>query len=105
VNYLETVDRLAHQPDWYNAFTHNCTTTIQMHLRQVGVARALNWRIFANGKLDELMYARGTIDTSLPFAELRRRSEITEKAKAAGSAADFSRRIRAGLPGLSTPAS
>jgi len=100
VNYLETVERLAHQPDWYNAFTHNCTTTIRMHLQHVGLARALNWRLFANGKLDELMYQRGTIDTSLPFAELRARSEITEKAKAAGSAADFSRRIREGLPGL-----
>jgi hypothetical protein len=100
VNYLETVEHLAHQPDWYNAFSHNCTTTIRMHLQQVGVARALNWRLFANGYLDELMYERGTIDTSLPLPELRRRSEITEKAKSAGSAPDFSRRIREGLPGF-----
>ena len=63
VNYLGAVERLAHQPDWYNAFSHNCTTTIRMHLQHVGVARALNWRIFANGYLDQLMYERGTIDT------------------------------------------
>ena len=100
VNYLEEVERLAHHPRWYNAFSHNCTTTIRMHLQNVGLARALNWRLFANGYLDQLMYERGTIDTSLPFAELRARSEVTEKAKAAGSAADFSRRIREGLPGF-----
>jgi len=101
VDYLEEVERLAHHPRWYNAFTQNCTTTIRMHLRNVGIARALDWRLLANGRLDELMYERGTIDTSLPLPELRRRSEITEQAKAAGSAADFSQRIRAGLPGFS----
>jgi hypothetical protein len=100
VDYLEVVERLAHRPRWYNALTQNCTTTIRMHLQHVGLARALNWRLFANGYLDQLMYERGTIDTSLPFAELRRRSEITEQAKAAGHAADFSRRIREGLPGF-----
>ncbi len=52
-----------------------------------------------NGYIDELGYERGTIDTSLPFDELRRRSDITQKARAAGDAPDFSARIREGLPG------
>jgi hypothetical protein len=43
------------------------------------------------------------IDTSLPFTELRRRSEITEKAKAAFGDPSFSRRIREGLPDPRTP--
>jgi hypothetical protein len=98
VNYLEEVDRLAHRPRWYNALTHNCTTTIRMHLQNVGLARALNWRLFANGYLDELMYERGTIDNSMPLAELRERSDVTERAKAAGTAPDFWRRIREGVP-------
>jgi hypothetical protein len=101
IDYLEEVEHLAHHPRWYNAFSQNCTTTIRMHLQHVGLARALDWRLFANGRLDELMYERGTIDTSLPLAELRRRSEITEEAKAAGTAPDFSRRIREGVPGFS----
>jgi hypothetical protein len=100
VDYLEVIEKLAHRPRWYNAFSQNCTTTIRVHLQHVGIARALNWRLFANGYLPELMYARGTLDQSLPFAELRRRSEITERAKAAGTAEDFARRIREGLPGF-----
>jgi hypothetical protein len=43
-------------------------------------------------------YERGRIDTSMPFLELKAKSEITEKAKAAGVAPDFSRLIREGLP-------
>jgi hypothetical protein len=38
------------------------------------------------------------VDTTLPFEELRRRSQINEAAQAAGGTADFSERIRASLP-------
>jgi hypothetical protein len=54
--------------------------------------------------VDELGYERGSIDTSLLFPELRRRSEITTKAKAAYAVPDFSGRIPDGLPGARTAA-
>jgi hypothetical protein len=38
------------------------------------------------------------LDTRLPFEELKRRSHINAAAHAADQAADFSERIRAGLP-------
>ena len=44
------------------------------------------------------VYERGQLDTSLPFEELQRRSRINDPARAADRAADFSRRIREGLP-------
>ena len=59
-----------------------------------------NWRILVNGKIDELGYMRGTITDSLPFAELRRKSAISERAVAADRDPAFSERIREGLPGL-----
>jgi len=99
VDYLQEVNRLVEQPKWYNALSHNCTTTIRHHAQQVAAGRPFDWRILANGYLDELGYERGQIDTSLPFAELRKRSDITERARAAGNAPDFSARIRVGLPG------
>ena len=101
VDYLEEVNHLADHPEWYNALTQNCTTTIRGHAQNVGVGGNLDWRLLANGHLDELLYERGQIDTSIPFAELRARSNITEKAKAAGDSPDFSARIRQGLPGIS----
>jgi len=100
IDYLEELNQLAAHPKWYNAFSYNCTTAIRKHRQHIGTAQAFDWRILANGRLDELMYERGGIDTSLPFPELRARSDITEEAKAAGNAPDFWRRIREGLPGF-----
>jgi len=98
VDYLNEVNHLADHPRWYNALTQNCTTTIRGHAQNVGAIGGLDWRLLANGHLDQLLYERGQIDTRLPFDELRARSNITERAKAGGDSPDFSTRIRAGLP-------
>jgi hypothetical protein len=100
LEYLTEVNYLAEHPRWYNALTHNCTTTIRHHAQQVTAGRPWDWRILANGRLDELGYERGQIDTSLPFSELKVRSDITARAKAADAALDFSSRIRESLPGM-----
>jgi hypothetical protein len=99
VDYLETMNRLADHPTWYNALTHNCTTTIRRHAKTVAPENPFSWKILVNGYIDELGYDRGTIDTSLPFEELKARSDVTEKAKAADDDPDFSQLIRKGLPG------
>jgi hypothetical protein len=98
VDYLNQVNRLAEDPRWYNALTQNCTTTIRQHARSAGAGGSLDWRLLANGHLDELLYERGQIDTDIPFAELRAHSNITAAAKAADDSTDFSARIRQGLP-------
>ena len=98
LDYLREVNRLDRRPEWYNALTHNCTTTIRHHAREIGASNPFDWRILANGRLDELGYERGQINTSMPFAELRRRSDITARVRAAGDRADFSALIREGLP-------
>lgn len=101
MDYLKEINSLAEQPEWYNALIHNCTTSIRMHGQHIGEDRGLDWRMLLNGRLDELGYERGRLDTSLPFPELKAKSEITEKAKAAGVSPDFSRLIREGIPGMS----
>jgi hypothetical protein len=100
LDYLAEVNRLAERPRWYNALTHNCTTVIRHHVQNVSPGNPWDWRILANGYLDELGYERGMIDTSLPFPELRARSEITAKAQATDQDPAFSQRLREGLPGL-----
>src|SRR5262245_6065654 len=98
LDYLRQVNDLVEHPRWYNALVHNCTTTIREHAARVGPVYPWSWQILANGYLDQLWYERGVLDRSLPFAELKARSDITERAKAADGAADFSARIRDGLP-------
>jgi hypothetical protein len=78
--------------------TQNCTTTIREHAQNAGGAGQFDWRLLANGRLDQLLYERGEINTRLPFDELRARSNITESAKLADDSPDFSTRIRQGLP-------
>jgi hypothetical protein len=99
LDYLEEVNRLAKYPRWYNALTNNCTTMIRYHAQNVAAGKSFDWRILVNGRVDELAYERGQIDTSLPFDELRAHSNITEKSKAADDSVDFSTRIRKNLPG------
>jgi hypothetical protein len=98
VDYLDEVNRLVDHPQWYNALTQNCTTTIREHAQRAGAGRRLDWRLLANGHVDQLLYERRQISTDLPFASLRARSDITGRAKAADESPDFSARIRQGLP-------
>ena len=56
LDYLQTVNHLASQPEWYNAFSHNCTTTIRLHAGNAISNIPLDWRWLANGYLDELLY-------------------------------------------------
>jgi hypothetical protein len=103
VDYLNEVNRLADHPQWYNALTQNCTTSIRGHVQSVGAGGRLDWRLLANGHIDELLYERGQIDTSMSLPDLRVRSNITERAKLAGDSSDFSNRIRLGLPEITAP--
>lgn len=99
MDYVESMNSLARTPEFYNALLDNCTTSIRHHVTRVVVnAPSVDWRLLANGYGDEMLYERGTIDTRLPFAELREKSRITAKAKALDQDPDFSQGIRIGLP-------
>jgi hypothetical protein len=100
LDYLREVNRIKDRPEWYNALTSNCTTNIRGHTAPYNPNAKFDWRIIVNGYLDRMIYERGVVDRSLPFEELKRRSYINLKAQASDHAPDFSRRIRAGLPGF-----
>jgi len=99
MDYVASMNALAKAPQFYNALVDNCTTSIRQHVTRIDPsASRLDWRLLANGYGDQMLYERGTIDTRLPFAELRSRSDITAKAKALDRDPAFSERIREGLP-------
>jgi len=97
LDYIAAVNRLVKDPEWYNAGTTNCTTTIRTHVTDIGVAMPLDWRLFANGHLDELLYEKGSIDTSRPLAEVQAASIIDARAQRADQDPAFSARIREGM--------
>jgi hypothetical protein len=102
LSYIEEVNRLKEHPEWYNALIGNCTTSIRQHTMPYNPDAKLDWRLIVNGYIDEMLYERHAIDTSLPFAELKRRSYINQKAQAADQDPAFSQLIRVGLPGSET---
>jgi hypothetical protein len=100
LEYIRSLNALRDKPRWYNAITTNCTTSIR-HQHPSNERIPFDWRILLNGKGDELMYERHLIVTGgLPFAELKARSLIDARAKAAGDSPDFSKLIRVGLPAM-----
>ena len=99
MDYFKQINRLNQQPGWYNALTQNCTTVIRGHSRPYTHAK-WDWRLLLNGYLDEKIYEQYKVDGDLTFKEYKERSHINQRAKHTGSALDFSRRIRVGLPGV-----
>ena len=99
LNYLLSVNAIHMRPQFYNAFTDNCTTNVRMHTAATTAKPApWDWRMILNGTVDQLVYEKGGFASHLPFAQLKEMSLIDAKAQAADQAPDFSARIRIGLP-------
>jgi hypothetical protein len=98
LEYLHKINDLRERPEFYNTLATNCTGNIWLHARVNPGRIPYSWKILLSGHVPEYLYERGRLDTRLPFSELKRRSQVNAVAQAADDAADFSRRIRVGLP-------
>lgn len=100
LDYFKQINRLVDKPGWYNALTQNCTTTIRGHTRPYTQKRPFDWRLLANGYLDQMLYDRKVVDTNYPFEELKKRVYINDKAVLLDNDPNFSYFIRVGVPGI-----
>ena len=78
-DYLKEMNRLVEEPDFYNALTRNCATTVHLHVEAIHPDETipLDWRLIFSGHLDELMYEYQAIkEMELPFEELRKKSRV-----------------------------
>ena len=98
LEYVQRIEQLKERPEFYNTLTTNCTTDVWSLARLLSNQVPLDWRVLLSGYFPEYAYDLGSLDTRVPFAELKRRSLINDAAHAAAQGADFSARIRAGLP-------
>jgi hypothetical protein len=93
--YLDRINELADRPEFYHLLSSSCMVNIVRYAGVAGREGRFDLRHLLNGWVDRYLYEAGWVDTTLPFAELRQRSRITDVVKAADGAPDFSRRIRA----------
>jgi len=100
--YVDYLDKLRNDPEWYNAVTRNCTTTLDSEIaKDVENPQPWNYRVLLNGTLDELLYDRGRLVTGgTPFPELEQREHINPAALAADGAPNWSALIRVGRVGF-----
>jgi hypothetical protein len=96
--YLTRINELADRPEFYHLLTNSCTINIFRYANAAGRVGRFDVRHLLNGLVDSYLYHSGRVDTTLPFDELRQRSQINDAAQAADGAPDFSQRIRASLP-------
>jgi hypothetical protein len=99
VYFLARAVELEKRPEWYNSITSNCTTNLFYRDRH-RVPWWLMPYIFLNGLSARAMYLRGFLDNSLPYKELKSRSDIRERALAAGDTESFSQQIRTHVEAL-----
>ena len=62
-----------------------------------------DWRMLLNGYGDQMLYERHALVGNIPFAQLKSDTLINNRACTADDEADFSVRIRIGLPGFDSP--
>ncbi len=102
LTYVQYLNHLKDSPEWYNAATRNCTTTLETKIsKDVDKPQPWSYKFLVNGTLDELLYDRGRFITDgLSFKDLKSRAYINPVAKTVGNSPDFSTIIRANRPGF-----
>ena len=95
LSYVQKINALKAQPEFYNSLTSNCAGTIWMNARVNPDHVPYSWKILLSGYAPEYLYGLGRLDTRLPFSKLKQQGLINARAQAADQAEDFSQRIRA----------
>ena len=98
MEYIRQINSMKEHPEWYNTLTTNCTTDVVRLIRAYGGQARYNWKVLLSGYAPQYAYENGSLDTRIPFEELRKLSHINPKAQAVGDDPEFSRKIREPLP-------
>lgn len=94
-SYVQLANELAVTPAYYNTITTNCTTQVYRLAKPIDPGLPFDIRLLLTGYLPQYLERVGVLEPGVPLAELRRRSDITARARTAPSSADFSAAIRA----------
>lgn len=97
--YIDRANDLRQTPAFYHTVTANCTTLVFDMMRQIVQRLPVDYRLLLSGYLPAYAFDAGGLMPGYSLAQLQQRGRITERARAAANAADFSTRIRRGVPG------
>lgn len=98
--FIAEANQLAAQPRFYNTLTVNCTTLIYQMMTRIVPGLPRDYRLLLSGYLPGYVYSVGGLDSRYELAQLRAMGRISERARRADHAENFSVAIRAGIPPL-----
>ena len=92
---VERVNSIARQPEFYNALTENCFTSLARNFSKISPPKnPFDYRRLANGYSDEMLYENGKIDSKLNFEETKRMHHINQYVQDIPGSSDYSALIR-----------
>jgi hypothetical protein len=103
IGYVAQAQQLQRSPKFYNTATSNCTTIVFELVRKLEPQLPLDYRLLLSGYLPSYVYAQHGFVPGYALATLQARGRIGARARQAGAGADFSQRIRLGIPGEEPP--
>ena len=98
--YLERINQLADQPEFYHLLSNSCTINIVRYANLVGRSGDFDFRHYLNGWVDRYFYDVRLLDATFPFPELRRRSRVNDAVPSSEATEEFSQQIRESVPGM-----
>ena len=91
---MQRVDTLSKEPEFYNTFTDNCTTSLTRHATRLSWwERSFDYRILLPGYSDELAQELGLLPDDQDIDKLREKAHLTQD-MATFDDPHFSRKIR-----------
>ncbi len=96
--YLTRINELADKPEFYHLLSDSCTVNIVRYANKAGREGRFHIGHLLNGWIDRYLYSVGAVNNSIPFEELRRRSNITEISRQAENTPEYYQKIRSELP-------
>jgi hypothetical protein len=95
VSMLTRANKLAAEPEFYNTFTNNCTTSIVAHVNEISPKKVpFSFKVVMPAYSDELAQQIGLLDDSISLEALRAKYKINERAERYGDDPEFSKGIR-----------
>jgi hypothetical protein len=92
---MRRVNKLAHEPEFYNTLTNNCTTNIRNHINHLVPNEVpYDYRVLLPGDSDKLAYDLGLLESGASFEQTRLRARVNYLAYVHRDDADFSVKIR-----------
>lgn len=96
MSYLQRINQLSHQPEFYHTLFNNCTSNILHHATAVSADIRYNWKVVVSGYADKYIYELGLLDNSLCFEQLKNQSLIKRPDNSMIND-EFSKLIREGI--------